>query len=78
MWNRESTSADGYLGECVGDGEEGEVYVLTFWRSRGEYERWMEGDHDRIAALAEADQHYEALEAHLIDCAGATDISDMS
>ena len=38
VWNRESRSAPGYLGEFVGDGETDELYVITFWHSRNEYE----------------------------------------
>ena len=67
VWNRESRLAPGYLGEVIGDGEPNELYVITFWRSRDEYERWMDRDHDRIAALAAADAHYEKIEVRLID-----------
>ena len=70
VWNRESATAPGYLGEYVGDGDPGEMYVLTFWRSRPEYLRWMEEEHDRIAANAGADRHYEELDIRLIDRSG--------
>ena len=67
VWNQESRSAPGYLGEFVGDGEPDELYVITFWRSRTEYEAWMDRDHDRIATLAKADEHYVELDIRLVD-----------
>ena len=67
VWNHESRRAAGYLGELVGDGAHGEIYVMTFWRSRAEYERWMETDHDRIAALADSAVDYTTIEVRTVD-----------
>ncbi len=67
VWNRESRLAPGYVGELIGEGEPDEVYVITFWRSRDEYRHWMDAEHDRIAALAGADAHYERIHVRLID-----------
>jgi heme-degrading monooxygenase HmoA len=67
VWNRESRSALGYLGEVLGASGPDELHVLTFWRSRDEYERWMEQDHDRIATLAGAEAHYDQLDVRVID-----------
>ena len=75
VWNRESAAAPGYLGEFVGNGDSGEIYVITFWRSRREYLRWMEDDHDRIAAKAGAGMHYAELDIRLIDRSGQIDDS---
>ena len=66
VWNRESRSALGYLGEVLGESGPDELYVLTFWRSRDEYERWME-QHDRIATLAGAEAHYDRLDVRVIE-----------
>lgn len=67
VWNRESRRDPGYLGELVGDGEDGALYVITFWRSRADYERWMDSEHDRIAGLAFAEAHYTAIDIRIID-----------
>jgi len=67
VWNRESRLAPGYLGEFIGDGEQDEIHLITFWRSRADYESWMSGDHDRIARLAHAEAHYEGLEVRIVD-----------
>jgi heme-degrading monooxygenase HmoA len=67
VWNRESRLASGYLGEITGDADPDEIYVVTFWRSRRDYEQWMDRDHDRVAALAGAAAHYEALDIRVID-----------
>ena len=69
VWNRETAKAPGYLG-CFCGQDPGEPDVLRlqfFWRSRAELERWMTADHDRIAALARADDHYERIEVHVLD-----------
>ena len=70
VWNRESRQASGYVGEFIADWPPDEVYVITFWRSRTDYDRWMEHDHDRIATLAGADDHYESLDIRTLDSAG--------
>lgn len=67
VWNRESRRDPGYLCEFIGDGDPNELYVIAFWRSRADYERWMDAEHDRIAALAGADAHYERIDVRLID-----------
>ncbi len=67
IWNQESRRDPGYLGELVGDSQDGALYVMTFWKSRADYERWMDSEHDRIAGLAFAEAHYTAIEIRLID-----------
>ena len=69
VWNRETGKAPGYLG-CFCGQDPGEPDVLRlqfFWRSRDELERWMAADHDRIAALAAADDHYRRIEVRVLD-----------
>lgn len=70
VWNRESRLAPGYLGEFIGDGEQDVIHLITFWRSRADYDSWMTGDHDRVATLAGAEAHYEALEVRIVDRVG--------
>jgi len=67
VWNRESRPAPGYMGEFIGEGDPNDLLVLTFWRSRADYERWMDAEHDRIAALAGAEAHYERIDVRIID-----------
>ncbi|MCH7813789.1 MAG: DUF4937 domain-containing protein, partial [Planctomycetes bacterium] len=69
VWNQETARAPGYLG-CFCGQDPGEPDVLRlqfFWRSGDELQRWMAADHDRIAALAGADDHYERIEVHVLD-----------
>jgi quinol monooxygenase YgiN len=69
VWNRETRQAPGYLGYHVGqDAAEPEVvYLHLFWRSRADLDAWMKTDHDRIAKLAPADEHYERIEVRVLD-----------
>lgn len=69
LWNRETRSAPGYLGCACGrdPSEPNVVYLQCFWRSREDLERWMEADHDRIAAVAKADEHYTGTEVRVLD-----------
>ena len=67
IWNRESRRDPGYLGEIVGNGEDGALYILTFWRSRAAYEHWMDKEHDRIARLASAEAHFTSIDIRIID-----------
>ncbi|MCP4246682.1 MAG: DUF4937 domain-containing protein [bacterium] len=74
IWNRETGKAPGYLG-CFCGQDPGEPDVLRlqfFWRTREELKRWMDTDHDRIAALAGADEHYERIEVRVLDDLFAT------
>ncbi len=72
IWNRETRVAPGYLGGyCGGSSPDGEVVqLILFWRSRADLERWMASDHDRIAELAKADEHYERIETQVLDACG--------
>ncbi len=69
IWNRETGSAPGYLGCFCGQNpdEPDVVYVQLYWRTSEELERWMADEHDRIAALAKADAHYERIEVRVLD-----------
>ena len=67
IWNQESRRDPGYLGELVGDGDDGAVYVMTFWKSRADYDRWMDTEHDRIAGLAFAEAHYTSIDIRIIE-----------
>lgn len=71
VWNRETRPAPGYLGGFCGrcDDEPETVYLLFCWRCREDLERWMSTEHDRIAALAKADEHYERIEVRVLDAA---------
>ncbi|MGD2109056.1 MAG: DUF4937 domain-containing protein, partial [Phycisphaerae bacterium] len=69
VWNRESRPAPGYLGcDCSRDtADPSIVYLHCVWRTRADLDRWMATDHDRIAALAGADDHYERLEVRILE-----------
>ncbi len=77
IWNREMHGAAGFLGSFCGRcGDEAEeAYVLLFWRSRDDLDRWMRTEHDRIAALAAADEHYERIEVRVLDAALTPDMN---
>ncbi len=68
VWNSETRDAPGYLGcVCGRDPRHPDTaYVLAFWQSRADLDRWMAKDHDRIAALAGADAHYERIEVRIL------------
>jgi heme-degrading monooxygenase HmoA len=67
IWNRESRLTDGYSGEYVAPISTARALVVAFWESRDAYDRWMAAEHDRIAALAGSDEHYEALTITIVD-----------
>lgn len=76
IWNRQTQGATGFLGSfcgrCGDDSEE--AYLLFFWRSRDDLDRWMGTEHDRIAALASADEHYDRIEVHVLEAALVPDL----
>lgn len=76
IWNRQTHGATGFLGSFCGRcGDEAEqVYLLLFWRSRDDLNRWMRTEHDRIAALAVADEHYERIEVRVLEAALLPDL----
>ena len=76
IWNRQTHGATGFLGSFCGRcGDElEEVYLLSFWRSRGDLDRWMHTEHDRIAALAVADKHYQRIEVRVLEAALMPDL----
>ncbi|MAE69278.1 MAG: hypothetical protein CME06_02285 [Gemmatimonadetes bacterium] len=49
IWNRQSRTSPGYLGESVGRvaDDESIVEVLIGWRSRADLDRFMADEHDR-------------------------------
>lgn len=69
VWNLETRRAPGSLGFFCGRSakEENVVHLMFYWRSLGDYERWMADEHDRIARLAQADAHYERLVVRILD-----------
>lgn len=69
IWNVETRRAPGSLGHFCGRSakEENVVHLMFYWRSLGDYERWMADDHDRIARLAQADAHYERIVVRILD-----------
>ncbi len=71
IWNRETRSDAACLGSYCGrcEDEPDCVFVLFFWRSRDALDRWMATEHDRIADLAKADEHYERIEVRILDAA---------
>ncbi len=76
VWNRETRPAPGYLGGFCGrcDDEPETVYLLFCWHCREDLERWMSTEHDRIAALAKADEHCERIEVRVLDAALPTEM----
>ena len=77
IWNQQTHGATGFLGSFCGRcGDElEEAYLLFFWRSREDLDRWMGTEHDRIAALAAADEHYERIEVRVLEAALMPDLS---
>ncbi len=76
IWNRETRGATGFVGGFCGrcDGESDIVRLLFFWRSRDDLDRWMQTEHDRIAALAKADEHFDRIEVRVLDAALPPDL----
>jgi len=68
IWNRESRTLPGYLGEYVGrvEGDGDSLSVLIYWRSSADLAHFMARDHDRIAVQAGAEQHYERIEVQVL------------
>ena len=71
VWNRETQNDASCLGNYCGrcEDEPDSVFLLFFWRSREALDRWMATEHDRIAELAKADEHYERIEVRVLDAA---------
>ncbi len=77
IWNRETRSDAACMGSyCARCEDEPDcVFVLFFWRSREALNRWMATEHDRIANLAKADEHYERIEVRILDAALPPDLN---
>ncbi len=77
IWNRETRNDPacfgGYCGRC--EDEPNCVFLLFFWRSREALDHWMATQHDRIADLAKADEHYERIEVRVLDAALPPDLN---
>ena len=75
-WNRETRRDSDCLGTYCGRSEDepNRVFLLIFWRSREALDHWMAGEHDRIADLAKADEHYERIEVRVLDAALPPDL----
>ncbi len=76
VWNRETRNHPACLGSFCGrcEDEPDCVFLLFFWRSREALDRWMATEHDRIAALAKADEHYDRIEVRVLDAALPPDL----
>ncbi len=76
IWNRESRNDAACLGSYCGrcEDEPDCVFLLFFWASREALDRWMATEHDRIAELAKADEHYERIEVRVLDAALPLDL----
>ncbi len=76
IWNRETRGATGFMGGFCGrcEDEHDKVRLLFFWRSRDDLDRWMQTEHDRIAALAKADEHFDRLKVRILDPVLAPDM----
>lgn len=68
IWNRETARDPALLGTFCGqsEGDRDTVFLLFFWRSRAEYDAWMAEEHDRIARLASAQDHFEGLKVKVL------------
>jgi antibiotic biosynthesis monooxygenase (ABM) superfamily enzyme len=71
IWNREMRRHPDCLGTVTGrePSRPDVVWVTVLWRSRDAYERWMQTEHDRIAALAGADRYYDKIVVRTLDSA---------
>ncbi len=69
VFNRETPDAPGYRGHfCGRHGEDPNlVYLMFFWRSREDLDRWMAREHDRIAARTGAEAHYDRIEVSILE-----------
>ncbi len=76
IWNRETRNDAACLGSYCGRGEDEPdcVFLLFFWQSREALDRWMATEHDRIAVLAKAEEHYERIEVRVLDAALPPDV----
>ncbi len=63
IWNAETRKDPNCLGDftAVNNNNENRVLVLVFWKSEASYREWMATEHDRIAEIAQSDQHYTKL-----------------
>ena len=61
VWDSESARCPGYLGTIQARPASDEALILVFWRDRQSLERFMRLDHDRIAAQAGSEAHYESI-----------------
>ena len=77
IWNRETRKDAACLGSYCGrcEDEPDCVFLLFFWRSREALNRWMATEHDRIAALANAHEHYERIEVRVLDAVLPPDLN---
>ncbi len=64
IWNEKSAHCAGYLGTIEARPAKEEALLLVFWKDRDSLERFMRDDHDRIAADARSDVHYESISVH--------------
>lgn len=69
VFNRETPDAPGYRGHFFGRRAEDPnlVYLIFFWRSREDLDRWMAREHGRIAARAGAETHYDRIEVSIME-----------
>ena len=69
VFNRETPDAVGYRGHFCGCRAEDPnlVYLMFFWRSRKDLDRWMDREHDRIAARTRVEAHYDRIEVSIVD-----------
>ena len=69
VFNRETPDATGYRGHFCGRRAEdlNLVYLMFFWRSRKDLDRWMAREHDRIAARAGVEAHYDRIEVSILE-----------
>ena len=76
IWNRETRKDAACLGSYCGrcEDEPDCVFLLFFWQSREALDHWMATEHDRIAALAKAHEHYERIEVRVLDAALPPDL----
>jgi heme-degrading monooxygenase HmoA len=69
IWNRKSRRAPGYVGERIiqDPNEPNVVYAHIYWRSRDDLNRFIANDHDHIAILANADDHYDRIDVRILE-----------
>ena len=69
VFNRETPDAPGYRGHFCGRRAEDPnlVYLMFFWHSRDDLDRWMDREPDRIAERAGMGAHYDRIEVSLLE-----------